>query len=114
MSRTPSICSASWPIRRPGFALGYNNLGNALYGLKRFDEAIAAYRRAIALESGYADAWSNLGTALHHSGQYDEAAAALRRAVALAPGHANAHSGLGILLLMRGDFAEGLEEYEWR
>ena len=38
----------------------------------------------------------------------------LRRAIALAPDHANAHSGLGILLLMRGDFAEGWDEYEWR
>ena len=27
---------------------------------------------------------------------------------------ANARSGLGILLLMRGDLAEGWEEYEWR
>jgi hypothetical protein len=28
--------------------------------------------------------------------------------------HANAQSGLGILLLMRGDLAEGRDEYEWR
>ena len=39
---------------------------------------------------------------------------ALRRAIALAPHHANARSGLGILLLMRGDLAEGWDEYEWR
>jgi tetratricopeptide (TPR) repeat protein len=34
--------------------------------------------------------------------------------LALDPMNANAHSGLGILLLMRGDLAEGWEEYEWR
>ena len=58
--------------------------------------------------------WSNLGTSLHHSGRYEDAMYALRRAVALDPNNPNAHSGLGILLLMRGDFAEGWSEYEWR
>ena len=99
---------------RPDFAQAHSNLGNALHALKRFDEAIAAYRRAIELKPDFADAWANLGTTLHHAGEFDEAIAVLRRAVALAPDHANAHSGLGILLLMRGDLAEGWDEYEWR
>lgn len=96
------------------FAEGHSNLGNALHALRRFDEAVDAYRRALALKPDYADAWSNLGTALHHGGNFDEAVAALRHAVALAPQHANAHTGLGIVLLMRGDLAEGWDEYEWR
>ena len=62
----------------------------------------------------FADAWSNLGTSLHHSGHYAEAIVASRRAIAIDPKNANAHSGLGILLLMRGEFAEGWDEYEWR
>ncbi|HEY3919045.1 MAG TPA: tetratricopeptide repeat protein [Stellaceae bacterium] len=99
---------------QPGFAEGHSNLGNALHALRRFDEAVACYRRAVELKPGFADAWSNLGTSLHHSGRYDEAMVALRRAIALDPNNANARSGLGILLLMRGDFAEGWEEYEWR
>ena len=98
----------------PNFAEAHSNLGNALHALRRFDEAIAAYRRAIELKGDYADAWANLGTTLHHGGHFEEGIAALRRAIALAPHHANAHSGLGILLLMRGDLAEGWDEYEWR
>ena len=98
----------------PGFAEAHSNLGNALYGLRQFDEAIAAYHHAIELKPDYADAWANLGTALLHSGNFDEAVVASRRAIALAPTHANAHSGLGILLLMRGDPAEGWDEYAWR
>ena len=54
------------------------------------------------------------GRRLHHAGDFDEAMVALRRALAIDPNHINAHSGLGILLLMRGEFGEGLEEYEWR
>ena len=100
--------------RKPDFAEAHSNLGNALHALKRFDEAIAAYRRALELKPNYADAWANLGTTLHHNGEFDEGVIALRHAIALAPDHANAHSGLGILLLMRGDFGEGWDEYEWR
>ena len=96
------------------FAEAHSNLGNALHAMRRFDEAIAAYRRAIELNPNYADAWANLGTTLHHSGSFEDGIAVLRRAIALAPHHANARSGLGILLLMRGDLAEGWEEYEWR
>jgi tetratricopeptide (TPR) repeat protein len=99
---------------QPDFAEAYSNLGNALHALRAYDEAIEAYRRALALKPDYADALANLGTTLHHSGSFDEAIATLRYAIALAPHHANAHSGLGILLLMRGDLAEGWEEYEWR
>jgi tetratricopeptide (TPR) repeat protein len=98
----------------PTFAEAHSNLGNALHALKRFGEAIAAYRRAIELKPDYGDAFANLGTALHHDGQFEDGIRALRRAIALSPHHANAHSGLGILLLMRGDLAEGWDEYEWR
>ena len=99
---------------KPDFAEAHNNLGNALHALRRFDEAIPAYRRAIAIKPNYADGWANLGTTLHHSGSFEDGISALRRAIALAPHHANARSGLGILLLMRGDLAEGWDEYEWR
>jgi tetratricopeptide (TPR) repeat protein len=98
----------------PNFVEAHSNLGNALHALRRFDEAIVAYHRAIEINPNYADSWANLGTTLHHSGSFADARAALRHAIALAPHHANAHSGLGILLLMRGDLAEGWEEYEWR
>ncbi len=99
---------------KPDFAEAHSNLGNALHALRRFDEAIPAYRRAIEINPNYADGWANLGTTLHHSGSFEQGVSALRRAVALAPHHANARSGLGILLLMRGDLAEGWDEYEWR
>ena len=96
------------------FAEAHSNLGNALHALRRFDEAIVAYHRAIEINPDYPDGWANLGTTLHHSGGFEEGIATLRRAIALAPHHANARSGLGILLLMRGDLAEGWDEYEWR
>lgn len=98
----------------PGLADAHSNLGNALHAQRRYEEAVAAYRLALQLDPDHSDALANLGTTLHHSGAFEDAIATLRYAIALAPHHANAHSGLGILLLMRGDFAEGWDEYEWR
>ena len=47
---------------KPDFYEAHSNLGNALHALKRFDEAVVAYRHAIELNPNYADAWANLGT----------------------------------------------------
>ena len=63
----------------------HNNLGVALFEAGRPEEAIAAFRRVIALRPGYADAHSNLGNALNDRGLGDEALVALGRAVQLAP-----------------------------
>lgn len=57
----------------------------AHYAGARFDEAAAAYRRALSLAPGNAALLHNLGVALAAGGRADEAAAALTEAVALAP-----------------------------
>ncbi len=57
----------------------------AHYAGARFDEAVAAYRRILALAPGNAAVVHNLGVALAAAGRIDEAAAALTEAAALAP-----------------------------
>jgi predicted O-linked N-acetylglucosamine transferase (SPINDLY family) len=57
----------------------------AHYASARFDEAAAAYRRALALAPGNAALLHNLGVALAAGGRADEAAAAITEALALAP-----------------------------
>jgi tetratricopeptide (TPR) repeat protein len=39
----------------------------------QWDDAIAAYRRVVAIDPTYAAAWNNLGLLLHRMGRYDEA-----------------------------------------
>ena len=54
-------------------------------------EAIAEYRRAIAIKPDFAEAHINLGIALKTQGKHDEAIAEYRRAVAIKPDYAEAH-----------------------
>jgi hypothetical protein len=74
----------------------------------RVIEAIAAYRRAVALNPDMPEAWLNLGNALKEGGQLDEAVAAYRRAVAVKPGYALGHSNLGYLLREKGRLDEAV------
>lgn len=98
----------------PNYAEGHSNLGVSLANHGRLDEAIASFRQAIVLRPNYAEAHYNLGIALADQGRLDESIAAYRQAIALRPDSAEAHHNLAWPLLLRGEFAAGWEEFEWR
>ena len=58
----------------------FNNRGNALRELKRFDEALASYDKALALKPDYAEALINRGNALLELKRFDEALASYDQA----------------------------------
>jgi DNA-binding transcriptional MerR regulator len=60
------------------------------------DEAIAAYRRALALDDAHADAHVNLGRLLHEAGDAAEAAVHYEAALAARPDDAVAAFNLGV------------------
>ncbi|MEI8196354.1 MAG: tetratricopeptide repeat protein [Phycisphaerae bacterium] len=99
---------------KPNYPEAYLNLGNALREQGRLDEALAAYRQALALKPDDAAAYSNLAIVLSDQGCLDEAIGAYRQAITIKPNYPEAHKDLALLLLLRGDFAEGCKEYEWR
>jgi predicted O-linked N-acetylglucosamine transferase (SPINDLY family) len=74
----------------------------------RLDEAIAHYRRALALEPGMVVALSNLGGALVALQRHGEAEPLLRRALALAPDYAPALTNLAAALNALGQWEEAL------
>src|SRR5256714_1036518 len=82
----------------PNYIAAYNNLGNVLKDLKRYDEAEVAYRRAIKLDPSYSAAYNNLGLALRNLKRYDGAEAAHRRAIELKPTNSAAYNNLGLTL----------------
>ena len=64
----------------------HNNRGLALVALQREDEAIAEYRRALALAPAHTTAWNNLGLALQATGDVAAAIDAYRQGLRVAPG----------------------------
>jgi len=56
--------SAAGSAEAPPDAVAWKEKGDALDRLGRYEEALAAYDRALALRPDYADAWRNKGAAL--------------------------------------------------
>jgi tetratricopeptide (TPR) repeat protein len=74
--------------QHPDDPKGAYYLGEAFNFLERMDEAVAAYRAAVALSPRYEDAWSALGWALLGADDA-EALAAAQQAVAIRPSGEN-------------------------
>jgi len=60
----------------------------------KLEEAVAAYREAIALDAEYADAWQGLALAYNDLGRHDDAIAAAKRLCELTPDDVLAHTTL--------------------
>jgi tetratricopeptide (TPR) repeat protein len=89
----------------------YYNLGVALSDLKRHDEAIAAYKKAIAIEPR-ATRFNGLGNVYRDLGRHDEAIAEFQRAIQLDPKFAAPHNGLGNVYRALGRHEEAIAAYQ--
>jgi Tfp pilus assembly protein PilF len=92
----------------------HSNLGIVLQSEGRLDEAAACYQRALALQPESPEIHTNLGNIFHAQDRVDDAIASHQRALALKPDVAEAHYNLGLARLLKGDFASGWPNLEWR
>jgi tetratricopeptide (TPR) repeat protein len=76
------------------------------------EEAMDAYRRALALDPAHADARLNLGRLHHERGELAEAEACYRQVVAARPEDATAAFDLGVALEDLGRLGEAAGAYE--
>src|SRR5262249_6069301 len=83
-------------------------LGDALQGQGRLDEAISSYSEAIRLDKGDFMAHHNLGLAFERKGQMDEAIGSFREAVRLRNHDPTPHFHLGGVLLEKGQLDEAI------
>ena len=105
--------------RDPTFAAAYAGLGDATF-IRAFTvdpdhghddavQAIAALRRAVALDSGLAEGWAGLGYTLSFANwEWSNADSAFRRAIALDPTYAPARYWYAQLLAITGSTNDAL------
>lgn len=90
----------------PASAAGHYNKATALHELGRVDEAIHAYRDAVAADSNYTPAYAGLAFVLRAKGQLEEAIAAYEKALQFDPGDSQTQTGYGVTLQHLGRLSE--------
>jgi len=91
--------------------VAHNNLGLALAGRDRLDEAMAHYREALEIKPSHVEALTNLGVAFARLGRFGEAMAQYRQALEIKPDAAETHYDLGVALARLGRFDEAMAHY---
>lgn len=95
----------------------FTNRGIALMMLNRDDEALAAFRRAVAIHRtqrtwvGLSSDYCGIGQVYHRKGDDAQALAAFDQALRVYPGDPNAHVGRGEALLGLGQYKDALNSY---
>jgi serine/threonine-protein kinase len=97
---------------RPGAAVGYCAVGDALRLQNALLEAIDYYKKALELDPKYSRAYSNLGLAVQAQGRLDDAIDCYRKAVDLDPDYGWAHHNLANALLDKGRLDEAYDHYQ--
>jgi predicted O-linked N-acetylglucosamine transferase (SPINDLY family) len=96
----------------PAHAEKLNEQGNAYVQQGRFDEAIACYEKALAINPYFAGALNNLGLTYKDMGQLDRAISCYRQGLDwLAPTYAMTCNNLGISLKEQGKHEEAIACY---
>lgn len=92
----------------------HRGLGTIAMQERRYADAVVYFQAGLAIAPNDVELLSNLGVMLQKCQRMTEAEAVFRQAIAHQPDHINAHFNLALILLLKGEFAEGWQEYEWR
>lgn len=98
----------------PGDAQGWRMLGWSYYRTERFPEAVAAYRKAVAIDPRNAEGWSALGESISLAGKGDvpaEAEEAFRKALAIDAQDPRARYFLAVKKDLAGDHKGAIDDW---
>jgi len=90
----------------------FYQLGRYYQGQNRYEQAIAAYQKALSIDGKFADAHNGLGVIFAMQGRHQQALEHLQLAVQHAPNAAHIHSNLGYALYLSESYAEAASTLE--
>lgn len=96
----------------PGDERAQTQLGNFLFNSGEWEAAIAAYKRAIAIDPKFSAPYNQFGYALRHLGRTDEAEKVFRTYTELIPDEPNPYDSYAELLLHLGRNEEAIAAYK--
>jgi tetratricopeptide (TPR) repeat protein len=88
------------------------NKGNAAYQAKKYDEAIACYKKATVLDPAFASAFYNLGIIYDAQGRTDEAISVYKQVLTIKPDYYAARNNLGAIYKKKGMIDEAMTEFK--
>lgn len=86
----------------PGNPVITNNLGYSFYMQEQWQQAEAAFNRALQSDSAYAPAWRNLGLTYARQQRYDDALNALEQTMA----QHQAYNDIGYICMISGEYED--------
>lgn len=111
--------SEAWSIK-PVFNVRHSSetpesfyqLGRYYQGQNRYEQAMTAYQKALAIDSGFVEARNGMGVIYSMQGRQQEALEQFRLAGKQAPNAAHIHNNLGYALYLSGSYAEAASVLE--
>jgi len=98
----------------PGAVAFHRDLCAIYERLGRYEDAVRVAHQALDMDDDDTQTLHNLALVHYRRLELDESIAYARRTLAIDPTSPGAHLQLAEALLLRGEFAEGWQEYEWR
>jgi tetratricopeptide (TPR) repeat protein len=89
-----------------------NSLGLKAYRQKNYNEALANFRKAIAIDSSDVQPINNLGFVYYKMGNFHESLVWIQKAIELAPGRTVAYLNLADVELALGEKEKAIANYE--
>lgn len=101
-------------VIKPDFVGALNNLANTYRLIGRNKEAITIFQKVIELKPDYYEALYNQAICLYSLNLFDQAEDSYKKAIKVKPNFVEAYYNLSLLQMLKGNYKEGVKNYEWR
>ena len=98
--------------KNPKDPKGYYLLGTFNLNHNKLDDAIEAYKKAIAINDNHGPSLENLGYVYYRKKDYDNALTYLNKAVAVIPDTATLHNTLGAVYMAKKIYPEAIKAHK--